>query len=277
MEPLRSVVDPSSTALIPELLHLYGGDLAFPAPPPERPYVVLTFVEPWDGVLSYADVKGRELGGEISGFNPQDQFVLALLRTYADAIIIGAETLRKEGDHIWSGPKFDKAHASLLSAQRAALGKPVEIINAFLTNSGNIPLGAPVFHDPEIIPLVFTSPEGMERIRAAEPSETIGLYSANPENPIRDMLETLRKSHHTTLALVESPSIADACIREGVADELFITLSPYLVGNSRETNRPTLLRNTPFGPDNSPQVEIVSEKAWQNYRYFRLRLRYRHL
>lgn len=66
----------------PGLAALYGGELAFETPD-ERPSVLANFVSTLDGVISYT-LPGRSGGGEISGNNLADAFVMGLLRALAD-------------------------------------------------------------------------------------------------------------------------------------------------------------------------------------------------
>ena len=48
------------------------------------------------------NVPGQSGGGPISGFNQQDRMVMGLLRAVADAVIVGAGTLRSAPQHLWT-------------------------------------------------------------------------------------------------------------------------------------------------------------------------------
>src|SRR5215471_6092226 len=87
------------STLPPELASVYGR-LAFP-PHAGRPYVIGNFVTSLDGVTSL-QVPGKAGGGPISGSNPYDHLVMGLLRAAADAVIVGAGTLRASPHHVWS-------------------------------------------------------------------------------------------------------------------------------------------------------------------------------
>ena len=50
--------EPKEQFLTPELQRLYGGDLYFPEPHSNRPYVIANFVETIDGVVSFR-IPGR--------------------------------------------------------------------------------------------------------------------------------------------------------------------------------------------------------------------------
>ncbi len=92
--PLESLYDmerDSDLLLPPDLAALYGR-LQFPLHP-GRPYVIGNFVSTLDGVVTL-NAPGQSGGGPISGFNPHDHLVMGLLRAVADAVIVGAGTLR---------------------------------------------------------------------------------------------------------------------------------------------------------------------------------------
>src|SRR4051794_39891947 len=57
-------------------------------------HVAANFVSTLDGVASLA-VPGQAGGGPISGFNRHDLFCMALLRAVADAVVLGAGSLRE--------------------------------------------------------------------------------------------------------------------------------------------------------------------------------------
>src|SRR5215203_5322293 len=80
-------------SVLPEELRvLYSGDLQFPAHS-DQTYVIGNFVSTLDGVVSF-QIPGKSGGGDISGSNAADRFIMGLLRASADAVIVGAGTLR---------------------------------------------------------------------------------------------------------------------------------------------------------------------------------------
>ena len=102
-EPLETLAGYTTTAghalpLPPPLARLYG-QLEFP-PYPGRPYVFGNFVTSLDGVVALNSAKVGSGGGEISGFNEHDRLVMGLLRAIADAVVVGAGTLRAVPEHL---------------------------------------------------------------------------------------------------------------------------------------------------------------------------------
>lgn len=70
----------------------YGGDLGF-----AEPCTYANFVASLDGVTALGPEHPAS-GSAISGREPADRFVMALLRACADAVLIGAGTLRATPD-----------------------------------------------------------------------------------------------------------------------------------------------------------------------------------
>jgi hypothetical protein len=94
LAPLETLYDPGQGDGLPLPAALAGlyGPLRLPTPA-GRPIVLGNFVTTLEGVVSLG-VPGQAGGGPISGFNPHDRMVMGLLRAAADAVIVGAGTLR---------------------------------------------------------------------------------------------------------------------------------------------------------------------------------------
>jgi hypothetical protein len=67
---------------------LYGGRLCFLHHEQRRPFIIGNFVQTLDGIVSW-NLPGWSSGGAISGFNGEDRFIMALLRSCADAVMSG--------------------------------------------------------------------------------------------------------------------------------------------------------------------------------------------
>ncbi len=104
MELIRTLLESktvcASPVLPPGLHHLYGGDLHFPEASASRPYVIGNFVATLDGVVSY-QILGKSGGGEISGHDDGDRFIMGLLRASADAVLIASGTLHATALEYW--------------------------------------------------------------------------------------------------------------------------------------------------------------------------------
>src|SRR5512139_2269701 len=155
LETLLDVVGGGEFPLPPALANLYG-PLRFPLKE-GRPYVIGNFVTTMDGVASLS-VPGMAGGGPISGSNPHDRMVMGLLRSVADAVIVGAGTLRSVPNHRWTAEYVCPALSDSYRQLRAALGKGEAPLNVIVTARGEIDTQLPVFQSGAAPVLVVSTP-----------------------------------------------------------------------------------------------------------------------
>ena len=88
--------EPAGTGELPDALSaLYGGDLTL-----ADDLLYANLITSLDGVAALAAARGA--GRTLRGDCDADRFVMALLRALADALLIGAGTLRADGGHLWT-------------------------------------------------------------------------------------------------------------------------------------------------------------------------------
>src|SRR5205807_9223950 len=99
-----------------QLAELYDGGLAI-----RKGTVYANFVSSIDGIVALEGGRAPS-GGIISGRNEADRFVMGLLRAFADAVVVGAGTVRAEGGKaLWTPDYIFPAAAEALAALRRAL------------------------------------------------------------------------------------------------------------------------------------------------------------
>src|SRR5512134_2466756 len=165
LTPLESLYDMDRGEAYPlpsELATLYG-PLRFPTHE-GRPHVIGNFVTTLDGVASLS-APGMAGGAPISGSNPHDRMIMGLLRSVADAVIVGAGTLRSVPNHLWTAEHIFPTISDSYRRLRAALGKSEPPLNVIVTARGEIDTGLPVFRSGPAPVLVVSTPEGARRVR----------------------------------------------------------------------------------------------------------------
>ncbi|MBI2537845.1 MAG: dihydrofolate reductase family protein [Gemmatimonadetes bacterium] len=279
MEPLATLFEqsamPAAAGLPEPLRKLYGGHLAFPQSP-GRPYVVANFVSTLDGVVSY-DIAGSSGGGHVSGFNPQDAFVIGLLRACADAVMVGAGTLHGDPGHVRTAsfifPEAQRRYAEL----RQALGKTtLHPLNVIISGSGRVDLAEPTFHTPGLKTLIVTSRAGCAHLEAthgaALATTRVATAGDGPALAPEVILTLLYRDLGVRLLVHEGgPTLLGPFLAEGLIDELFLTIAPWVAGRSTDTRRPGLVEGVTFSPEAAPGLELVSAKQAGDH----LLLRYR--
>jgi riboflavin biosynthesis pyrimidine reductase len=116
--PLELLYEPAGLpafALPQELAALYPGTLGF-----GEDVLYVNFVETLDGVVALPDVpRSNRI---ISDGNEADVFVMALLRAFADAVVIGSRTRRAHPNNRWTAEAASPAHANAVAELRGDLG-----------------------------------------------------------------------------------------------------------------------------------------------------------
>ena len=235
--------------LPPELAALYGS-LGFPAHEGRR-YVIGNFVTTLDGVASLS-APGLAGGGPISGSNPHDRMVMGMLRSVADAVIVGAGTLRSVPNHIWTAEHICPTFSDSYRRLRAALGKSGPPLNVIVTARGEIDLGLPVFRSGAVKAMVVTTPEGARRIRKRDLPPSVVLAEVNNEGTIsaRAILSEVGRILSGDIFLVEGgPQLMGDFLAGKCLDELFLTIAPQVAGRDGTVERPGLVAGKRFAPE----------------------------
>ena len=268
---------PAGAAALPaELQRQYGGDLQFAAGASARPYVIGNFVSTLDGIVSFA-VPGKEGGGEISGHDDADRFIMGLLRASADAVMVGSETVHATASgHVWVPESVYPEARELYAAYRTnSLGKPSPPHSVIVSGSGIVDLDRRMFRSGEVRKIILTTGKGAERLRAAgaasvPATDVVAVESSGGAVDPDAMLAVLQSRYGVRLLLHEGgPTLYGQFIAANVVDEMFVTLSPHIAGSTPEQPRPTMVWGTEFQPGSAPWVRLLSIKQSGDHLYLR--------
>lgn len=225
----RLVPDPGSTTISDSLRELALSERASA----ERPYVITNFAVTVDG---HATVDGRS--GKIG--SDHDTAMLMGLREKADAVLVGAGTIRAERyGRLLPDPKQRSG--------REDEGRSNEPLAVIVTGSLELPWEIGMFTEGGGPVLIVTSAEG-------EPPETEVQVQVNRHRERVDLgaaLHSLRQEHGVALLLCEGgPRLHGALQAAGLVDELFVTIGPLLGGGEG----PRMLEGVLPGPK---QLELL--------------------
>ena len=186
------------------------GDLA----PADRPYVVLNMVATADG---RATVDGR--AGPIG--NEADRQLFHHLRTQVDAVMAGARTVTIEryGRLVRDPGLRDKRRGEGLT------GDPLAVI---VSGRLDLPVDVPLLQDDHSRVVVITGSDAqLEGCRATV--DYVRRTGATAD--LATSLRTLRTHHGVRSLLCEGgPTLNAALLREGLVDELFLSVAAKLDG-----------------------------------------------
>jgi riboflavin biosynthesis pyrimidine reductase len=267
LDTLLDRTEGSALPLSADLAARYGGALRFPST--GRPYVFANFVSTLDGVVSFA-LPGRAQASLISKGHPADRFVLALLRAAADAVVVGAGTLREEPGVIWSPEAAFPEGGTSFAELRSAMRKRPRPLTVLVTASGKVDLRAAAFAEGVPI-LILTSDRGatalggvpahvrVRRLARGTADEMVALASA--------------EAGGKSILTEGGPTLFGQFLRESALDELFLTIAPRIAGRAPEQARTSLVERAAFAPENVPEARLLSAKNADDLMLLRFRLR----
>jgi riboflavin biosynthesis pyrimidine reductase len=255
---LQTLFEDPSTAgreLPAPLASLYGGGLAL-----AEDAVYANFVSSIDGVTSLEGRRGS--GSAISGRAGADRFVMGLLRALADAVLVGAGTMRADGGQPWTPAYLSPVHAEAF----AALGRPDPLL-VVATTGGDLDPREAAFESPT---LVVTTEAGAARLRGRLPS-SVRLRAA-PALDGAGILAAIRTEGRRRVLTEGGPRLLTSLVAERLVDELFLTLSPVLAGRDGGS-RPGLLTGLELLPGTRRPARLLSVKGHGSHLFLRYRLR----
>jgi 5-amino-6-(5-phosphoribosylamino)uracil reductase len=155
---------------------------------------------------------------------PEDLDEVDALRASADAILVGAGTIRKDN------PRLLVRDPARVAARKAA-GESPHPFRVTLTSSGNLNPGANFFVGPGL-PLVYC-PVGA----AAKAMDNLGtkaeVIEVAPELKLAAVLADLYQERGVTTLLVEGGArILRDLLAANLADELRLAIAPFFVGDA---------------------------------------------
>jgi riboflavin-specific deaminase-like protein len=242
-------IHPERATLTPEeaISGLHWGELA----PSDRPYLALNMVATADGK---AAVEGRTRA--IS--SATDRAIFHNLRTQADAVMVGASTVRSEG----YGPmvKTDE-----LRAKREREGVRPEPLAVVVSGRLSVPVEVPLLQDPGSHVVILTQSDGEltgHRARVDYLRGEPGPFDLAP------LMARLREEYGVRSVLCEGgPTLNASLLPQGLVDELFLTVAPALSGGDDAL---TIVAGAPFAELIGLELVWVLADAGELYLRYRI-------
>ena len=163
-----------------------------------------------DGRLAPPQGGAAQIGGR------GDRRVLEEALAWADAALLGAETLRRHGTTCL-------IHAPDLLVARAAAGRAPQPLALVASRSGVIPPHLPFFQQP--LERWLLAPADV-----AGEAEALGFTRGVPLADWPDALQRLADLGLERLVVLGGAALAGSLLAEGLLDELQLTLCPRLLG-----------------------------------------------
>lgn len=208
----------------------YGGD-------PHWIGVAANFVESADGVVALPEARG-ESGRVVSGGSEADRFIMGLLRACADAVLIGAGTLRAAPGDLWNADAIFP-EAAPLYARVGRLRPRLYVVSG----SGNVDRAHPALRE--------------------------GVLLTGKRSP-QEIIDRLHADGCSRILCEGGPGLFGELQAAGLIDELFLTLSPRLFGRFPGDARKSLAENRKL---DGSAMKLLSARRNGDHLFLRYRAR----
>jgi riboflavin biosynthesis pyrimidine reductase len=270
LEVLYEASQGDEIALPPTLRRLYGR-LLMPLPA-SRPFVFSNYVQSIDGVVTLDT--GKSSGGPISGGNEHDRMIMGLLRSLADAVIVGAGTLRSVPQHVWTPKHIYPDLSGEFAELRAQLRKPEYPLNVIVTGSGELDPGFAVLSQEEVPTLLITTQQGATKIRPTRSVVKVTAVAEEGDIAPREILEAVTGAAEGKLFLLEAgPSLMGQFLSERLVNEIFLTVAPQIAGREDPRERPGLVSGRVFAPQDPLWANLAAARRGSSHLFLRYSLR----
>lgn len=235
-------------ALPADLQARYAAPLSIPLRT-DRPTIVANFVSTLDGVVAL-DRIGASGGREISGGFEPDRFVMGLLRATADAVLVGAGTVRASRTHGWTPahahPRSSRGYAAWRRQLDLTAASPVTVI---VSASGSLqPEHLP--EDPATSVIIVTTGSGARRLRRLPRADHVEIAALGEVDsiPVGSIVTFLQARNFRLVVSEGGPVLFGELLAAELIDEVFLTLAPQLAGRSAASARLSLVENAALAP-----------------------------
>lgn len=221
------------------------------------------FVSSIDGVVTLGS--SPSAGSVISGRNKADRFLMGLLRAWADAVLLGAGTLRATPGHHWTPQHIFPDMATTFAQLRLALGRKPDPRLVLLTSGGKIDTAHPAVVAGATI---VTTESGARSLPALPDSCDILEVGRSGPVDVRRAVEELRARGDRVILSEGGPHVMGELVRLGLVDDLFLTISPVVAGRDRE-NRLGMVAGIEFLPDKGRWERLTSVRRHGEFLFLR--------
>jgi riboflavin biosynthesis pyrimidine reductase len=264
----------ASRSLIEPFDLLYEGELpAYDLPADlERIYgrmgfndraVYSNFVSSIDGVVTLGS--SPSAGSVISGRNQADRFLMGLLRACADAVLLGAGTLRATPGHVWTAEHIFPDLASSFADLRSRLGRKPRPRLVLVTASGHVEVSHPAVVAGATI---VTTAAGVRAL--GELPDSCDVVEVGESGPVdlEQVVAEMRSRGYDVILSEGGPHLMGELIGKGLLDEAFITISPVVAGRDREA-RLGMVAGAEFLPGRGLWSRLLSVRRHEDFLFLR--------
>ena len=216
--------------------------VTFPPAPPDRPFVFLNMVSTLDGKITLGEVGDTAMGLG----SPTDKELMKRLQNNAQAVLIGASTLR--AGHITY---------------------PSSLWRAVVTTSGDVPVDSRFFSEAPGKAVVFTTERMPEQQRGTLQNVAHVVVCGSERVNLLQALSFLRHQLNVERLLCEGGGELNfEMFAAGLIDEWFLTLAPKVKGGR---HIPTTVEGVGLPRERVVHMQLLSVYEQEGELYLRYR------
>jgi riboflavin biosynthesis pyrimidine reductase len=237
----------------------YDGGLGF-----DGSCVYANFVQTLDGVVAIPDLERSN--ALVADESDDDRFVMGLLRALADVVLLGSGTLLASPKGRWRPEGVFPAGREAFAELRRRLGKEERPAVAVVTSGTSLDISHPVVADGA---LVLTTESGAAALSGAVPN--LAAVSSGDWVDLPVALDLLRSRGYEHVLSEAGPTTFAELVAAGLADELFLTVSPVLAGRLQPQRRLGLVEGVELLPGARVAPSLRSLRRSADHLFLRYR------
>lgn len=212
--------------------------------PTDRPHVTVNMAMSLDGRIT---TRARE---RITLGTKHDRHLMDVLRARADAVIVGAGTVRHDGHPIL-------VRDAAVRRLRLARGLRPHPVNIVLSTALDLPSRRAFFEQDDVERIIFTTRHApaarVRRLRRLAEVVVLPRATVSPSAVLRE----LHRRGMRRVLLEGGGTVHFAFAREHAVDEIYVTVTPRLIGG---VNAPSLLDGRGFLAREHLRLELLSTR-----------------
>lgn len=212
----------------------------------DRPFVYVNMAATADGKITSAAREEPRFASRL------DRKTMDRLRAEADAVLIGAGTLRSDDPPL-------SVREPEMKAYRRALGKPDALVNVLVTASASVDPDARFFRDPAAAARIVATVEEAPADRLARLGDVAEVWRlGRGAVDLRALLARLAGRGVERLLVEGGGELNWGFFRDDLVDELYLTIVPAVLGGR---DAPTPCEGTGFAMADQRRLRLVSSEA----------------
>lgn len=222
-----------------------------------RPFVYINMATTVDGKITSSSREYPRFSSSA------DRLQMDRLRAAADAILIGAETLRADNPRL--GVRSDE-----MRDLRKSLGKPAGISVVAVSRSGRLPDDSRFFHDDHGARRILATTDAADEAALARIADRCEVWKLGDDRvDLTVLLERLADEGIASLLCEGGGELNAQLLTLGLVDELNLTLAPALLCGR---DAPTLAGGEGLRMADQLRLELLDCRQEENELYLRYRV-----